>query len=488
MFMRPNNELWWQLKRFGSQFQVAKASKRLPIGSKGRFRPSSRLNYFAVSARLSARLVEAHRHSAISFGRTLSLQPQTNAQRSITSLLLLADGSTRRYYHTTKLERNNSNLGLLLSTHQQSIMSMDAPSSVDGAVWEKQTPPSLPPGYDKHHIVFLEAVHLPVAKLPFPHTIDTYQRTDPDQIAERIKGATIVISNIANVKPSDMDQAPHLQLIAIMATGMGWLDKDYCAKRGISVVNAPAANIDAVSEHFLALYFASRKRIGVVDELVHSSDEWVKNNTLSPRVWPQGPPLGCKQETLGIIGYGSLGKRVELLCKALGFKEVLIADRKGAGQTREGRVGFEDVIKRSTTICISCPHSLETINLIDEKELRSMRPEALLINIARGGIVNEAALAKALKEEWIFGAATDVLEKEPGGPGTTPLLPDFEKDEEEVPNLIVTSHVAWFSGITIQKLQGINRDGMAAFVEGRMYDPKVKHCVVVHDGKIWKEL
>lgn len=352
--------------------------------------------------------------------------------------------------------------------------------------WSLQTPPALPAGYDKHHIVFLEAVHFPLAELPFPHTIDKHQKTAPHEVAERIKKATIVISNVIDVKPSDMEHAPNLQLIAILATGMGWVDKPYCAQRGISVVNAPGANIDAVSEHFLALYFASRKRIGVVDEIVHTSDEWVVTNSLTKKVWPQGPPLGCSQEILGVIGYGALGSRIESVCKALGFKDVLIAERKRAKEIRDGRTPFEELIKKCTTFCIVCPREADTIDLINEEELKLMRPDALLINIARGGIVNEAALAKALKEGWIFGAATDVLDTEPGGPGTTPLLPDLEKGEEEVPNLIVTSHVAWFSGSTIATLQGINRDAMTAFVEGRMYDPKVGACVAVHDGKIWK--
>jgi len=353
--------------------------------------------------------------------------------------------------------------------------------------WSLQNPPSLPEGYDKHHIVMLEAVHLPLAELPFPHTIDVHLRTSPNQIAERIKTATIVISNVIDVKASDMDQAPHLQLLAILATGMGWVNKPYCAERGISVVNSPGANINAVSEHFLALYFASRKRVGVVDEIVHTSDQWVKTGSLTKKVWPNGPPLGCSQETLGIIGYGALGKRVESICKAIGFKEVLIAERKGAAEVRDGRVKFEDLLQRCTTFCIVCPREPDTIDLIGEQELKTMRSDALVINIARGGIVNEPALAKALQEGWIFGAATDVLDDEPGGPGTTPLLPDLERGEEEVPNLIVTSHVAWFSGTTVAKLQGINRDAMTAFVEGRMYDPKVRACVAVHDGKIWKQ-
>lgn len=361
----------------------------------------------------------------------------------------------------------------------------DTPNG-DSPAWALQEPPPLPEGYSKHHIVFLEAVHLPLAELRFEHTMDKYQRTFPHEIAERIKPATIVISNVINVTPADMDQAPHLQLLAILATGMSWVDKPYCLKRRITVVNTPSANIDAVSEHFLGLYFASRKRIPQIDRTVKGSDEWVRTNSLSKSMWPDGPPLGCKQETLGIVGYGALGQRIEMLCRGLGFPEVLVAERRGANQVREGRTELEDVLKKSSTLVIVCPREPETINLIGEAELRMMRKEALVINIARGGIVNEAALAKALREKWIFGAATDVLDTEPGGPGTTPLLPDLSKGEAEVPNLIISSHVAWISGVTIETLQGINRDAMTAFVEGRMYDPKVKACVAVHDGKIWK--
>ncbi|PPJ59498.1 hypothetical protein CBER1_10002 [Cercospora berteroae] len=352
--------------------------------------------------------------------------------------------------------------------------------------WLRQDPPKLPPGYDKHHIVFLEAVHVPLAELSFEFTIDKYLKTETSQIAERIKPATIVISNVINVKPSDMDNAPNLQLLAVMATGMGWVDKEYCAKRGISVVNAPSANIDAVSEHFLALYLATRKRIGVFDQHVKTSDEWQRTNSLVKRVFPDGLPLGASQETLGIMGYGALGKNIQRLAKAIGFKEILITERRGASQVREGRTPFEEVIERSSTIVLVLPREPDTVNLIDEAELKAMRKEAIVINIARGGIVNEAALAKALREGWIFGAAADVLDTEPGGPGSTPLLPDLSKGEEPVPNLLITPHTAWVAQPTLSNLRAINRDGMTAYVEGRMYDPKSKHMVAVHDGKIWK--
>jgi glycerate dehydrogenase len=303
-------------------------------------------------------------------------------------------------------------------------------------------------------------------------------------VAARIRRATIVITNVVAVTPADMDAAPHLRLLAILATGMAWVDRPYCARRRISVVNAPSSNVDAVSEHFLALYFASRKRLVAVDRNVKTSDEWLRTTSLTKTIWPAGPPLGCKQETLAIVGYGTLGRRIEALARGVGFGEILIAERKGAREIRAGRVGFDDAMRRSTVVVLVLPREPDTVDLIGEPELRTMRQEMVLINVARGGIVNEAALAKALREGWIFGAATDVLDAEPGGPGTTPLLP--REGEEDVPNLLVSSHVAWFSGQTIKNLQNLNRDGMTAFVEGRMYDPAIRGCVAVHDGEIWK--
>lgn len=344
-------------------------------------------------------------------------------------------------------------------------------------------PPPLPRGKGKHHIVVLEAIHCDMPTFDFPHTIDLHLRTRPDQVAERIKDATIVIACVVPVTPSDMDQAPHLGILAVMAVGVGWVDKLDCARRGVTVTNCIAGNVDAVTEHFLGLYFAARKQIVAAHNSVTTSHEWRDRGTLTKTFWPPGPPMGCSQETLGIMGYGSLGTRIEKLARAVGFKEVLISERKtkkhhntadnnnssgnndaatdtianvasnntianatsndtiarntGSGSVRQGRVPFTQVLSRATTICICLPKENDTVDLIAEQELRAMRPDALLINMARGGIVNEAALAKALREGWIAGAATDVLEIEPAWPGSGPLTPDLAKGESAVPNLTI---------------------------------------------------
>ncbi|KEF56232.1 uncharacterized protein A1O9_07813 [Exophiala aquamarina CBS 119918] len=348
------------------------------------------------------------------------------------------------------------------------------------------SPPPLPPGKDKHHIVVLEGIHAKMPSFDFPHHIDIYPRTHPSEVAERIQHATIVIACVVPVGPKEMDAAPNLGILAVMAVGIGWVDKEDCARRGVTVTKCPAGNVDAVSEHFLGLYFGSRKRIVQVHNSVTTSSEWVDKGTLT-KLWPSGPPLGCSQETLAILGYGTLGTRIAKLAKDIGFKEVVISERKNGSSVRPGRVTFREALERGTVFCVSLPKENNTVDLISETELRMMRPEALIINVARGGIVNETALARALREGWIAGAATDVLETEPGGPGSSPLLPDASKGEPEVPNLTVSSHIAWFSQSTIANYQRLLKEGVEGWAAGTLQETedKVHVAVVVHNGKIW---
>ncbi|OAL32784.1 hypothetical protein AYO20_07740 [Fonsecaea nubica] len=348
------------------------------------------------------------------------------------------------------------------------------------------TPGRLPPGKDKHHIVVLEGIHAKMPSFDFPHTIDVHQRTPPSEVAERIKDATIVIACVVPVTPSDMDKAPYLGVLAVMAVGIQWVDKQDCARRGVTVTKCPAGNVNAVTEHFLGLYFATRRRVVQVHKTITASNEWVEKGTLT-KLWPSGPPLGCGQETLGIMGYGTLGTRLEKLARAIGFGEVLISERKNATTVRPGRVSFDQVLERATVVGVCLPKEHDTIDLIGEKELRTMRKDAIIINVARGGIVNERALAQALKEGWIAGAATDVLETEPSGPGMSPLVPDVAKGEEEVPNLTISAHIAWFTQSTIQNYQRLLKEGIEGWVNGTLQESadKVHRVVVVHNGRIW---
>ncbi|OAP60886.1 hypothetical protein AYL99_05888 [Fonsecaea erecta] len=358
--------------------------------------------------------------------------------------------------------------------------------ATNGATTALFTPGRLPPGKDKHHIVVLEGIHATMPSFDFPHTIDVYPRTSPSDVAERIKDATIVIACVVPVTPSDMDHAPHLGVLAVMAVGIQWVDKADCARRGVTVTKCPGGNVDAVTEHFLGLYFAVRRRVVQVHNATTTTTEWLDKGTLT-KFWPTGPPRGCGQETLGIMGYGTLGTRIEKLAQAVGFGEVLVSERKNAPTVRPGRVSFDEVLKRATVVCVCLPKDHDTIDLIGEKELRTMRNDALIINVARGGIVNEQALARALREGCSAGAATDALETEPGGPGTSPLIPDMAKGEGPVPNLTISSHIAWFTQSTIQNYQRLLKEGIEGWVNGTLQESadKVHKVVVVHNGRIW---
>jgi phosphoglycerate dehydrogenase-like enzyme len=363
--------------------------------------------------------------------------------------------------------------------------------------------PPLPAGKDRHHVVVLEGTHVAMPTFDFPHTLDTYPRTPSERVLERIKDASIVITCVEPITPEHLDVAKDVRCLAIMAVGISWVNTADFARRGLTVTNCAGGNVEAVCEHFLALYFGLRKKVVEIDHAVKNTNEWAESGTMITH-WPnKKPPPGCKQETLGIIGYGTIGKRLEMLAKALGFGKVLLADRKGAKneQLRKGRTAFEEVVANSSTIVVCVPKADDTINLIDEAELTTMRPDALVINIARGGIVNETALAKALKDGRIAGAAADVIENEPRAPGTSPLLPDLAKGEASIPNLIICKctthrkvktltsiapHIAWFTQSTIVNYQQMLKDGVEKWVDGTLEEGGTINPIVrVHEGKVY---
>lgn len=314
------------------------------------------------------------------------------------------------------------------------------------------------------HIVCLEECHCPIPAFPFPHTYKGYEFSTRADVANRLQDATIAITTIIPITPEDLDQCPNLKCVYSMATGVEWLNKDEFRKRGITAINAPQSNIATVSEHAIALYFASRRKIVELHNRTMRSDEYAAKGTLTH--YYGGYPRTSSSETMTIVGYGHLGKKIESVAKALGMT-VLVAERKGMKQ-REGRVSFEAGLEFGTVVVVTVPKQAETINMLDEKELRSMRKDSILINVSRGGIINETALVKALREGWIGGAATDVFEVEPPLRGVSPLL------DESIPNLTVSPHIAWYSKETIQQLQDLLIAGLDGYVNGRPVNVIVK--------------
>ena len=303
-------------------------------------------------------------------------------------------------------------------------------------------------------IVFLERNTFKVEfpRPQFEHEWVDYAETAPDQIVERLQNATIAICNKLPLRASDLARLPLLKLIAVAATGVDNIDLDYCKQQGIAVCNAQHYAGNSLPEHVLLLMLALRRNLNAYLEDVRAG-AWQEAKQFCLLDHPIHELRGA---TLGVVGYGFLGSAVGNLAQAVGM-ELLIAERKAAPDTRTGRVAFNEVLKASDVITLHCPLTKETRNLIDWSELQLMKRESLLINTARGGLINEAALLQALREGVISGAAFDVLSQEPPRNGN-PLL------EAKLPNLIVTPHVAWASREAMQTLANQLVASMEAFL------------------------
>ncbi|KAI3332056.1 glycerate dehydrogenase [Xylariaceae sp. AK1471] len=314
-------------------------------------------------------------------------------------------------------------------------------------------------------IVALETVFCPLPDftLPAPHTCEfrDYERTRPDQVAERIRDADIVIMTILPLTAEILSPkaTPNLKMISVIASGTDTVDLAACKARGIAVGNSPHCNETAVTEHVLALYFATRRSIILTHSLIRTGDWATKRSQQRTMNGPDGkPPRTCRSELVGIIGYGGIGRTIESAVNMLGMTTV-IAGRKGV-PAPEGRIPFETAIRECSVLVICLPRSPETLNLISEAEFNEMKPYTLLINVSRGGIVDENALVSALRKGKIAGAGTDVYSQEPAGPDNSALLAADTADL----NLVTTPHVAWYAEETLDNYSKACRMNVAGFV------------------------
>lgn len=326
-----------------------------------------------------------------------------------------------------------------------------------------------PPGDSSKHlnIVALETFFTPLPKLslpePYTFTLTEYTRTKLDELSDRIRDADILITTVIPLRADTLakEKCPNLKLIAVLASGVDSIDVDACAARGIRVLNSPNCNTEAVAEHAVAMYFAVRRTL-VPSMKQLRAGEWVRRGTLMKSVYVAGkPPRGCRDETVAIIGHGGVGRKVAEMLGGLGMK-VTVAGRKGSESLDQGRVAFDEALKNATVIVLSCPRSPETMNLLSTREFALMREDAALVNVARGGIVDEDALLEALREGRIAGAATDVFLKEPAGLESCPLLAPGVEDEGL--NLVCTPHTAWLGERTTVNYQEALQENIRRFI------------------------
>lgn len=291
------------------------------------------------------------------------------------------------------------------------------------------------------HIVFLDRATLPVElpNLPHPHHWTDYAQTSSSEIIPRLQQAQIAITNKVAFNQETLAALPNLKLIAVAATGVNIIDLAACRALGIQVCNVSGYSTHSVAEHTFMQILALRRNLLPQAQQVQTG-EWQKSPHFSLFDYDL---QDCFGSTLGIIGRGATGERVASLAAAFGMR-VLFAERKQASQIRAGYTAFNSVLEQADIISLHCPLNADTQDLIHQAELASMQKHAILINNARGGIVNEAALAHALQTGRLAGAALDVLSIEPPKMGNILL--------NNIPNLILTPHVAWRSTAAMHKL------------------------------------
>ena len=281
-----------------------------------------------------------------------------------------------------------------------------------------------------------------------------YPSTAPTEIAARIAEAEVVISNKVVLDATTLRQAPRLKLIGVAATGVNNVDLPAAAAQGITVCNCRGYGTAAVVQHVFALLLALYTRWPDYQQAV-CDGRWQQASQFCLLDFPIRELSG---KTLGIIGYGELGQGVARVAEAFGMR-VLVAQRPGTVDATEERVPLPVLLPQVDVLSLHCPLTPETRGLIGAWELALMRRDAILINTARGGLVDEALLADALRRGALGGAGVDVLSLEPPVDGNPLLAPD-------IPNLILTPHCAWGSHESRQRLVGQLAENILSWLDG----------------------
>lgn len=282
-----------------------------------------------------------------------------------------------------------------------------------------------------------------------------YGESSHEALLARVREATVIVTNKVMIDEAVMQAAPQLKLICISATGTNNVDLVAAKRRNIAVCNVPLYSTAAVAQHVFTLMLALSTRLLDYHQAV-TQGHWQRSRHFCLLDFPIRELAG---KTLGIVGYGAIGQAVAGIAAAFGMR-TMIAARSGAALGPE-RVALHDLLPQVDVLSIHCPLTPETRGLIGEAELKRLPTHALLINTARGGIVDEAALAQALINGELGGAGIDVLTDEPPVHGN-PLL------AKGIPNLIVTPHIAWASREARQRLIDEVTLNIEAFLQGRM--------------------
>ena len=286
--------------------------------------------------------------------------------------------------------------------------------------------------------------------------VSYHTRCTPDEIRERLRGKQVALLNKATLDRDSIAGSRELKLIVLAATGTDNVDLAAAEAGGVAVSNIRDYCTAAVVEHVMALVLGLTRRLGGCPT-PRSGTAWQECET---RVLFEYPVRELAGKALGVVGYGTLGRGLAQAARCFGM-EVLVAERLAAkpGGVRAGRTPFRELLRRADVVSLHCPLTEENRHMIGAAELRLMKREALLINTARGALIDSAALVEALEGGVIGGAGIDVLASEPP-PDDEPLL------RPDIPNLILTPHIAWTARESRQRAVDQMAENVADFLDG----------------------
>jgi len=286
--------------------------------------------------------------------------------------------------------------------------------------------------------------------------LEVFDRTAKEQMIVRLQGAAIALTNKAVLDRSVISALPDLRFIGVTATGYNVVDVEAARERGIVVCNVPEYSTPDVAQAVFALLLELTNRTGHHAETVRAG-KWSRSQDFS--YWDY-PLAGLSGLTLGIIGFGRIGRAVARIGQAFGMKILAMRRSPSATDKNDGveYVELDTLLRESDVISLHCPLTPETTRLVNAEFLAKMKRTAFLINTARGGLVDEAALADALNHDRIAGAGLDVLSTEPPSPDN-PLL--------AAKNCIITPHIAWATKTARIRLLQVTADNIRAWLNGK---------------------
>jgi glycerate dehydrogenase len=290
----------------------------------------------------------------------------------------------------------------------------------------------------------------------FPHEWSEYKTTDDDQIIERLQAVDIAITNKVPLAATTLASLPDLRMIAVAATGVDHIDLDACKAGNITVSNIRNYALHSVPEHAISMMLSLRRQVLQYRQEVIKG-RWQQEGNFC---FFDQPIQDVNGATLGIIGYGTLGHETAKLAHALGM-QVQYTSRSNKAADFSKPVDMETLLRTSDIISCHCPLTPDTRHLLDASAFNKMKPGAIIINTARGDIVDERALAEAITNKQIAGAAIDVLPQEP------PAIDSPLMQLADQTNVILTPHIAWASQQAMQTLADQLIDNVEAFAEGK---------------------